>query len=84
MNNANRLPIVLQDYEEPLQNAKMLPSATVNVNVKLFPQTHVNNNTKVASNSAGYGKPSSTNNAFFNNDEEFKKKVFLFLLVILC
>ena len=83
--NTNRQPLMLKDYEEPIQNHKLLPSATVNVNVKLFPQSHVNNNhSKVASSSTSYSKNSSTNTSFFNTDEELKRKVcFLYLAFII-
>ncbi len=70
---SNRNTTLLKDYEEPIQNnQKMQPTATVNVNVKLFPQSNVNSK---AANNGIYSKVTNSN-LFFNVEEEFKKKVF--------
>ena len=72
-NNINRNTTLLKDYEEPIQtNNKMQPTATVNVNVKLFPQSNVNS--RITNN--GVFSKVNNSNLFFNVEEEFKKKVF--------
>jgi hypothetical protein len=76
--SSSRNTTLLKDYEEPIQNNhntnnnKMQPTATVNVNVKLFPQSNVNSK---AANNGIYSKVTNSN-LFFNVEEEFKKKVF--------
>ena len=74
---SHRSNLVLKDYEEPINSrSQHQPAATVNVNVKLYPQPHVNNTTN--NNTSANGNLSKFHNStqYFNVEEDFKKKVF--------